>query len=487
MPLSNTGVDRFLAQNYYSKTQLNSGQLDTRYFAESEFVNSSAGAGDSGKPVKLNGSGKIDATMITDSDIDHGSTGGLSDDDHTQYVMLAGRSGGQTLYGGTGANDDITIHGTSNGTRTTSYVILQPTAGKVGIGTSGPGAKLSVYEPTALGSTSGNSQIVSELAGNSGSNTFLQKYYLYRDSNGSDWQTTRLHDALDVDGSFSTPGTNTRVWYERDPNNVIHAWGDQTTTYMTLTSGTLNVATAITQNGVAVVTTSGSQTLTNKTLTAPTIGATEWSNANHTHAGATTGGQISHTVLSNIGTYSHTTIDTHIDSTVQHGATGAIVGTTNTQTLTNKTLTTPIIGTVYGGSAANDDITIHGTSNATRTSSYAIIQPSGGKTVVGGSTADYRFEVQDAGASNYRFTFNLNDTSENVLGSINDVVGSFTQAPLRIYASRIKFNGTPNIMTTVTPTGTADASGSTGDYGYDNSYWYVKTGAGWKRAALSTW
>lgn len=77
---------------------------------------------------------------------DHGllDAPSLLDDDHTQYALLAGRTGGQTLYGGDAANDDITIHGTSNVTRTTSYVLLQPTSGNVGIGTTTPVSPLHV-------------------------------------------------------------------------------------------------------------------------------------------------------------------------------------------------------------------------------------------------------------------------------------------------------------------------------------------------------
>lgn len=47
---------------------------------------------------------------------------------------------------------------------------------------------------------------------------------------------------------------------------------------------------------------------------------------------------IDHAAILNIGSNSHATIDTHLAATAAHGATGAVVGTTNTQTLTNKTL-----------------------------------------------------------------------------------------------------------------------------------------------------
>jgi len=53
-------------------------------------------------------------------------------------ALLAGRSGGQTLNGGIAADEDLILQGTSHATRTSSYLILQPNGGKVGIGTSTP-------------------------------------------------------------------------------------------------------------------------------------------------------------------------------------------------------------------------------------------------------------------------------------------------------------------------------------------------------------
>ena len=58
------------------------------------------------------------------SDIDtrtHSLLTSLTADDHTQYALLAGRSGGQTLIGGTASGDDLTLRTSSNATKGTIF------------------------------------------------------------------------------------------------------------------------------------------------------------------------------------------------------------------------------------------------------------------------------------------------------------------------------------------------------------------------------
>ena len=53
-----------------------------------------------------------DATLhFTEASIDHGSISGLGDDDHAQYALLAGRSGGQTLNGSSINGQNLSLAG----------------------------------------------------------------------------------------------------------------------------------------------------------------------------------------------------------------------------------------------------------------------------------------------------------------------------------------------------------------------------------------
>lgn len=66
---------------------------DARYFRENEFVNSTAGAGDAGKPVKLAATGYVNPLIdvaTLNAAIDHGTLAGLGDDDHSIYSLVTG-------------------------------------------------------------------------------------------------------------------------------------------------------------------------------------------------------------------------------------------------------------------------------------------------------------------------------------------------------------------------------------------------------------
>ena len=76
---------------------------------------------------------------------DHGELLGLADDDHSQYALLGGRSGGQTLIGGTASGETLTLVSTSHITKgkilfgTSAYDEVN---NRLGIGTVSPKALL---------------------------------------------------------------------------------------------------------------------------------------------------------------------------------------------------------------------------------------------------------------------------------------------------------------------------------------------------------
>ncbi len=89
---------------------------------------------------------------FTEGSIDHGSISGLLDDDHSQYALLVGRSGGQNLIGGTASGDDLTFNSTSNATK--GNILFGDSAGfnynetDVMLSIGGPGQEITIAGTT---------------------------------------------------------------------------------------------------------------------------------------------------------------------------------------------------------------------------------------------------------------------------------------------------------------------------------------------------
>lgn len=88
-------------------------------------------------------------TVITD----HGGLSGLSDDDHSIYAKLGGRSGGQTLYGDTAASGNLTLGSTANATKGKmlfgTLAAWDETTGYIGIGHQSPTAAIDIQGSSA--------------------------------------------------------------------------------------------------------------------------------------------------------------------------------------------------------------------------------------------------------------------------------------------------------------------------------------------------
>ena len=108
--------------------------------------------------------------------------------------------------------------------------------------------------------------------------------------------------------------------------------------------------------------------------------------------------------------------------------------------------------------------------NATVEKDFAIVLGSTAATVkvgIGLTSPNARLHVKSGYTTSNQIAFLVEDTNGTDLFKVTS-------------------DGRVGIPISITPTGTSDSQGSQGDISYDNDYFYVKTSAGWKRAALST-
>lgn len=162
------------------------------------------------------------------------------------------------------------------------------------------------------------------------------------------------------------------------------------------------------ETGTAVLLTA-TQTLTNKTLTTPTISATGFTNAQHAHTGSTSGGQLTTAALSNLSTLVQTTGAQSIagDKTFTDDiiANGALRLGTSSETISSGVInyTACMIAVDTEGAAGTDDLT----------------------TINGGATGDLLFIRCAANARDVVIkhgTGNIFCGSDRTLTSVTDVI-----------------------------------------------------------------
>ena len=197
----------------------------------------------------------------------------------------------------------------------------------------------------------------------------------FEGATADDYETTVAVTDPTADRTITLPDATGTVALTSDI--TVSASSTNTFSNKSIALGSNTVTGTIAQFNTAVTdadfaTLAGTETFTNKTLTSPKINEDVAITATSTEINYTDGVTSAiQTQLNNKAASSDLT--THTGATEAHGATGAVVGTTNTQTLTNKTLTSPVVtglalndsSVVFEGSSADDNETTLTVTNPT--------------------------------------------------------------------------------------------------------------------------
>lgn len=172
-------------------------------YLTSEFIDSSAGVVDAGKPIKLDAAGLIDGSMINASGIDHGGLSGLGDDDHTIYSLADGTRN----YSGVVSYASQPTFNNDNQIITKKYAddLFQNSEWQDSVITAG------TLDPTPLSPSVGDRYLINGVGAGAwaGQDNKIAEY------NGSGW-------------GYTDPTTGMRVGADDEPNVAFYLYGGAT-------------------------------------------------------------------------------------------------------------------------------------------------------------------------------------------------------------------------------------------------------------------
>ena len=216
------------------------------------FIATSRGVKDKGQAILLDAGGKIDESMIDDSDVDHGSTTGLGDDDHTQYVLSkSGSTRAVVDLTASPTDDHILFYDSATGEHETTPVSADNSitwtggtglrvkkktgAATVGpIGVDGNGCFVDQASATVAGSMPAAGTVVGKVPRANGSNTTWEGSITVAGSGPTHFDG---HAWLDTSGTATLKVSSGGVWKTVDHGTLDGLSDDDHTQYHNNTRG----------------------------------------------------------------------------------------------------------------------------------------------------------------------------------------------------------------------------------------------------------